>query len=193
MTLDEALAVSLKFPGISNYKREHYLFFWNLVRYAAVPGSPLVEIGTYGGRTSVLMALAAPQCPVLTVDEFRPDRGFDVEVVKQGVQAEGLTNLTILKHEIVANDPMDFLPSNISFVFLDAARISAIYEPMLFRLYERLRPGGVILCDDIGELFPHEKPQLPVVDFAVQLLGRAYPATKIAMVHKFNQALIQKP
>lgn len=104
----------------------------------------IVEIGTSGGYSTLWLALAAQQTGGrVTTFEADPAK---IELARRSFADAALTDVIDLRHAD-ALDGLGAPPGSIHLVFLDAEK--SVYEPLLDPIVEALRPGGVLVADNL--------------------------------------------
>jgi predicted O-methyltransferase YrrM len=111
----------------------------------------ILEIGTCIGYSTLWMATALPAGGALFTMEFDPARAARA---RDHFSAAGLAD----RVSVIVGDATRFLhkvSGPFDLIFQDSDK--KLYEPMLDRLVELLRPGGLLVADNIlwnGEVIP---------------------------------------
>ena len=124
---------------------------------AAFPGGDIVEIGTFRGAATIVLALGAQQSGrpfrVLTADVLRPGIGAKgasvderIASLRRTFETFGVASSVHFVHGAAEDLVARHDPRDIGLVLLDA---SGMLESHLAPLWSRLRPGRVIVIDDI--------------------------------------------
>lgn len=124
-------------PVIHPEAADVLLFFIRLQK-----ASRLLELGTAMGYSACLMATAAPE---LTIDTIERDPDM-IALAKTHIQRLELTDrITLLEGDI--DEVLDPLPGPYDFIFIDAGK--AHYREYFYSCLKKLTPGGMIVCDNI--------------------------------------------
>ena len=103
----------------------------------------ILEIGTAIGYSATCMALALPADGVLLTMEMDADRAA---TARQNFERAGVD----AKVNVIVGDAARFLhkvAGPFDLIFQDGSK--QLYEPLLDRLVDRLRPGGVLVTDNV--------------------------------------------
>jgi predicted O-methyltransferase YrrM len=109
----------------------------------ATGAKKILEIGTAIGYSAMWMAQALPEGGQLISLEIDPSRAA---TARANFERAGLSN-TI---SVIVGDASRFLhkvAGPFDLIFQDGSK--ALYEPLLDRLVEHLRPGGVLVTDNV--------------------------------------------
>lgn len=103
----------------------------------------ILEIGTAIGYSATCMALALPSDSLLLTMEMDADKAATARqnFVRAGVDA---------KINVIVGDASRFIhkvAGPFDLIFQDGSK--QLYEPLLDRLVDRLRPGGVLVTDNV--------------------------------------------
>lgn len=138
------------------------------------PGSQLVELGSFQGRSSVAIASVLPADSMLyCVDHFAGSEehkkwnldisnlldAFTKNIERFGVK-DKINTLVMSTVEAAAK----FEPESVDLVLLDAAHDYDSVKADLLNWYPKLKPGGYLFCDDY-------EPGWPGVMRAVKTVG----------------------
>jgi caffeoyl-CoA O-methyltransferase len=124
----------------------------------AVGAKRILEIGTAIGYSGIWLAGALPPDGVLITMEMNPER---VRVARENFERAGFSN----RVSVVAGDAQRMIAKvagPFDLIFQDGSK--ELYVPLLERTVELLRPGGVLVTDNVlwdGEVVPGyvSKPQ----------------------------------
>lgn len=134
----------------------------------------IVEFGTSFGISAIYLAAAAKMSGGRFIGtELEPNK---VDAARRNLADAGLSDVA----EIRAGDALETLKSvegPIDFVLLDGWK--DLYEPIVKLLQPKLRPGAIILADNI---FTFKKTLRPFVA-AMQKNGGAFESTTLAIGH----------
>lgn len=117
------------------------LFLKNMV--ALMGAQNVLEIGTYTGYSAISMGLALPENGILTTIDVNDELQM---VVEHYIKKAGLQDKIIPVFE----NAVDFIPhieGAIDLVFIDADKQN--YSRYYDLVFEKVRPGGVILADNV--------------------------------------------
>lgn len=139
----------------------------------------IVEFGTFRGRTTLNLALNAPECRIVTVDlgeataEGTPD-----EIRKYGAYIPGELFLNAEKSvreriEIVKGDSTRLDLSRFrqaaGLIFVDGGHSYEVCRSDSLKAFEMVRPGGVIVWDDYDDTWPGVKKALDEIAASAKL------------------------
>ena len=124
------------------------------------PPATIVEIGSYHGRSAIVLALAAPDCGVVAIDPFAGnDRGpqqiagsreegeADMAAFRANLERAGVTGA--VRHvRLPSGDALGAVEGEIDLLFVDGAHRYAPARDDLARWGARVRPGGTLLVHD---------------------------------------------
>ncbi len=130
---------------------------------AATGARRVLEIGTAIGYSAACMAQVMPDDSALFTMEIDPARA---ETARRNLARAGVGH----RVHVIVGDAERFLhkvAGPFDLVFQDGAKQQ--YEPLLDRIVERMRPGGVLVTDNVlwhGEAVPGfvAEPQMPAAD-----------------------------
>lgn len=113
------------------------------VMCAAIRPASILEIGTAVGYSAILMQKAArPDTSITTIERY--DRASDL--AQKNIERAGLSGrIEVLRGE--AKDLLPQLSGPYDLIFLDAAK--GQYPHFLPHMIRMLRPGGMLICDNI--------------------------------------------
>jgi len=151
----------------------------------AVGARNILEIGTAIGFSALWMAGALPADGRLITIELDPERA---EIARANIARAGRSD----QISVIVGDAMRYLhkvAGPFDLIFQDSHK--PLYEPMLDRLVERLRTGGVLVSDNVlwnGEVVEGyvDPPQRDAADTAAL---RAYGRRLIADPRLFTTVL----
>ena len=109
----------------------------------ATGAKKILEIGTAIGYSAVWMAQALPEGGQLISLEIDPARAA---TARANFERAGLSNTV----SVIVGDASRFLhkvAGPFDLIFQDGSK--ALYEPLLDRLVDHLRPGGVLITDNV--------------------------------------------
>ena len=144
------------------------------------PGSVLIELGSFQGRSSVALAAVLPPNSVLyCVDHFRGSEehkqmnidtsnllgAFQENLIKFGVK-EKIKTLVMSTTEALGH----FSPASLDLVFLDAAHDYESVRRDLLDWYPKLKPGGYLFCDDCHTNWPGVMQAIQSVNLPGQIV-----------------------
>lgn len=138
------------------------------------PGAQLVELGSFQGRSSIaIAAVLPPQATLHCVDHFRGSEehhrmDLDVsqlfESFSRNIQRFGVAERIHVIRDSTLAAATQFAPSSCNLILVDAAHDFDSVHADLTAWYPKLRPGGLLFCDDYD-------PRWPGVMRAVESLG----------------------
>jgi len=102
----------------------------------------VLEIGTFTGYSAIFMAMGLPENGILHTIEVNPEQE---EIITRYIHEAGLAEKIVLH----IGDAMEIIPSlneKWDLVFLDADKPN--YLQYYNILFERLKPGGILLADN---------------------------------------------
>ncbi len=102
----------------------------------------ILEVGTAVGYSAIRMALVSPNSIIDTIEKD-PDRANEA---RANIQRFNLEERVIL-HEGDALDLISGMKEEYDFVFIDAAK--GQYGRFFEDAIEKIRPGGVVICDNM--------------------------------------------
>jgi len=111
----------------------------------------ILEIGTAIGYSTLWLTTALPAGGMMITMEYDPDRAARA---REHLAAAGLSD----RVNVMVGDASRFLhkvDGPFDLIFQDSDK--ALYEPMLDRLVDMLRPGGLLVADNVlwsGEVIP---------------------------------------
>lgn len=120
-------------------------------RAAALPAlARIVEIGTYHGRSTIVLAKAAPTAEVITIDPFasEPDVGTqDLAVFEANLDRSGLRDRVhhVRESSVAA---LTAVPGEVDLLYIDGAHDLKTALPDIKNWGARVRDGGVMLIHD---------------------------------------------
>ena len=122
-------------------RRETASFLQTMV-VAASP-SRILEVGTAVGYSALLMAQVMPEgCHITTIEKYKPRIPLARDHFRQAGMEERITLI-----EGDAGEVLEQLSGTFGFIFMDAAKGQYIH--WLPRVLELLKPGGVLLTDNV--------------------------------------------
>ncbi len=129
----------------------------------AVGATRMLEIGTAIGYSTIWLAGALPRTGTLFTMEMNQDRAREA---RENIARAGLVDRVIV---LVGDAPLLLakVAGPFDLIFQDGAK--RLYTPMLDRLVELLRPGGLLVTDNVlwsGEVVPGytASPKLDIGD-----------------------------
>ena len=130
---------------------------------SAVGATRILEIGTAIGYSGIWLAGALPPHGILITMEMNLDRA---QVARDNFRRAGLAD----KASVVVGDAQRMLAKvagPFDLIFLDSSK--ELYNPLLERLVALLRPGGLLVTDNVlwdGEVVPGyiAEPKKPAAD-----------------------------
>ena len=124
------------------------------------PPATIVEIGSYHGRSAIVLALAAPECGVVAIDPFAGnDRGpqqiagsreegeADMAAFRGNLERAGVTG-SVRHVRLPSGEALGAVPGEVDLLFVDGAHRYAPARDDLARWGARVRPGGTLLVHD---------------------------------------------
>lgn len=124
------------------------------------PPATIVEIGSYHGRSAIVLALAAPDCGVVAIDPFAGnDRGpqqiagsreegeADMAAFRANLERAGVT-ASVRHVRLPSGDALDEVDGEVDLLFVDGAHRYAPARDDLARWGARVRSGGTLLVHD---------------------------------------------
>jgi predicted O-methyltransferase YrrM len=147
------------------------------------PGSTLVELGSFQGRSSVAIASVLPAGSVLhCVDHFEgsPEHrtmkldlsnlfeSFQRNIAKFGVQ-DRIRVLRMSTIEAAAR----FDRASVDAILLDASHDFVSVKSDLEHWYPKLKPAGVLFCDDYEPAWPGVQQAVEAVGLTGEVIARA--------------------
>lgn len=128
------------------------------------PGSQVVELGSYQGRSSVAIAAVLPADGVLhCVDHFQGSAehlrvNLDVSNLLAAFQ-KNIEDFEVSdKIRVLAMTTTEaaekFTPESIDMLLVDAAHDYDSVKTDLVNWYPKLKPGGFLVCDDYAPAWP---------------------------------------
>ncbi len=122
-------------------RRETASFLQTMV--AAAAPSRILEVGTAVGYSALLMAQVMPEgCHITTIEKYKPRIPLARDHFRQAGMEERITLI-----EGDAGEVLEQLSGTFGFIFMDAAKGQYIH--WLPRVLELLKPGGVLLTDNV--------------------------------------------
>jgi len=147
--LELGLLLCAQVPGKTNAAGLAYLA--QLVQ--TVPPGWLVDLGTYQGRSAMLLHRAAPNRMVVTIDNYQegPDAkrkaGPRPSPVKVAKQFAGDLHVHLVKGDTAA---VPGFVGNVALVFVDGGHTPQALAADIAAWKPRVVPGGVMAFDDYG-------------------------------------------
>lgn len=140
------------------------------------PNGNIVEVGTFMGRSAISMALARPDCEILTVDAFQDQTKYiynNVEVAHyfdsikywpkrqitycvNDILQENIKNFKNIKSKINCKNPQDINYSGkpIDMFFIDASHTNPEDFEYISFFLPFMKKGSILAGHDYAEKFP---------------------------------------
>jgi len=135
-----------------------------LCQLAALGYSPIVEFGTFRGKTTYNLALNSPQGPVITIDSGGTDDSLsNLERINYpsytpGELFQGAAQEIRSKIHLLIGDSreLDLTPyyNSCGLVFVDGGHSYEVCKSDSVAALRLVRPGGVVIWDDAGPFWP---------------------------------------
>ena len=147
------------------------------------PGSNLVELGSFQGRSSVAIASVLPPESILfCVDHFEGSeehrtmqldlsnlfQSFQKNIAAFGVQ----DRIRVLRMSTV-EAAGQFATGSVDLILLDAAHDYESVKTDLEHWYPKLKPGGALFCDDYEPAWPGVQRAVEAVGLKGEVVARA--------------------
>lgn len=116
----------------------------------------ILEIGTFTGYSSICMAYGLPDCGHIDTLEMNDELA---DLITEGFRRAGVSDKITL-HIGDAIEILDKIEGEFDLVFIDADKRE--YSDYYQLVIDKLRPGGIILADDVlwdGKLFQEKIPE----------------------------------
>lgn len=116
----------------------------------------ILEIGTFTGYSSICMAYGLPDCGHIDTLEMNDELA---DLITEGFRRAGVSDKITL-HIGDAIEILDKIEGQFDLVFIDADKRE--YSDYYQLVIDKLRPGGIILADDVlwdGKLFQEKIPE----------------------------------
>lgn len=128
------------------------------------PGSKLVELGSFQGRSSVAISAVLPPNSVLyCVDHFQGseehknlnlDIGNLLDAFTTNIERFGVKDKIYTLVMSTTEAAEKFEPETLDLIFLDAAHDYDSVKTDVLNWYPKLKPGGYLFCDDYAPNWP---------------------------------------
>jgi predicted O-methyltransferase YrrM len=146
MGLDEVFASVQHIDGWLTKDQARLLY----ERGAALrPGSRIVEIGSHHGRSTIVLAIAAPEAELVAIDPYEEDepRSADLERFEQNLERAGVRERVRHVHA-PSTAALSELPGEVDLLYIDGAHDLKTARADVRGWGARVREGGTMLIHD---------------------------------------------
>jgi predicted O-methyltransferase YrrM len=116
---------------------------------ALPPGSRIVEIGSHHGRSTIVLATAAPEAELVAIDPYEEDepRPADLELFEQNLERAGVAEQVRHVHA-PSTAALSELPGRVDLLYIDGAHDLRTAHADVRGWGARVREGGTMLIHD---------------------------------------------
>jgi predicted O-methyltransferase YrrM len=150
VTEEDVIKLALAVPGMM--REEELRFLWRLAMQAQA-GSQFVELGTYLGRTLVVLGHVAQRRGkyLTSIDDYSYDERCSCAKVRENLIAAGLAAALDSAQIVLIEGDSRQKPAelvDIGLLFVDSDHFSTQFDQEMTAWLGSVRPGGVIVCHD---------------------------------------------